>query len=279
VGVEDDSPPAKPPGTPARTPPPVGDRDLAVLDFAAGQRFVLAVQVAALLEVTPDAAGRRLRRLRDAGYLRSDRPLRHDPAAFMATRAGLDAVGSPLGAVGGVELGLYAHDVGVAWLAIGARRGGFGDPLAIVTERQMRSADGRARRRGDPMEHGVRPLGVSGPRGGGGPHYPDLTVHTRSGHRIAIELELTTKDRRRRERILAGYAADRRWDAVVYLVREPAARAALERSARRVGASGLVQVRGFAWEGGRAPGRAGHGPVRGARRAITAGAAGRQHGP
>ena len=234
--------------TPAR-PAPLAASDLELLAFAADQRFVLAAQAAAVLAVSPAAAGRRLRRLRAAGYVRGERRLHVDATAFLPTRRGLEAIGSPLSAPAGVELGLYAHDVGVGWLAVGARRGRFGELREVVGERRMRSEDGRARSRGEAIRHGVRPLSA-----GRGPHYPDLTLVSASGHRIALELELTTKDARRRERILAAYAADRRFDAVVYFVATPAARRALEQSAQRVGAAALVQVRLFAWGDGRVPG-------------------------
>jgi hypothetical protein len=85
-------------------------------------------------------------------------------------------------------------------------------------------------------------------------HYPDLTVVTAGGHRVAFELELSTKSPRRRERILAAYADDPRIDAVVYLVQTPAAGRAIARSAARVGAADTVRVQRFGWAGGRAPG-------------------------
>ena len=59
---------------------------------------------------------------------------------------------------------------------------------------------------------------------------------------MAFELELSTKEVVRRERILAGYAADRRIDAVVYLVEHRSVGRAIERSAARMGISHLVRV-------------------------------------
>ena len=232
------------------TSSPLRDRDLEALVFAAEHRFVLASQLAAATAVSVAAAGRRLRRLRDAGYVRSERRLHFDATAFQVTSTGLAAAGSTVSAPGKVELGLYAHDVGVGWLAVGARRGAFGELREVVGERRMRSEDRRLQDAGRPARHGVARLT-------GGPfatHYPDLALVTASGHRIAFELELTTKDARRRERILRGYAADRRYDAVVYFVATPRARDALQRSAQRVGAGDRVQVRMFAWGGGRPPG-------------------------
>ena len=138
-----------------------------------------------------------------------------------------------------LDLATYRHDEGLAWLMLAAQRGRFGPLQAVISERRMRSEDARGAER--PTRHGVR-LGGVGPGGRDRLHYPDMVVVTRSGHRVAFELELTTKSPRRRERILAGYAADRRIDAVVYLVdRAPAGRA-VPRSAARVGVSDLIRV-------------------------------------
>ena len=86
---------------------------------------------------------------------------------------------------------------------------------------------------------------ASAPPGRGGRprlHYPDLLLVTDTGHRVAFELELTLKAPRRRERILAAYAADKRIDAVIYLVDHPARRRAMQESVRRVGIADRVRV-------------------------------------
>jgi hypothetical protein len=102
-----------------------------------------------------------------------------------------------------------------------------------------RGADGYA---GDgARRYGVR-LGGVGSGGRDRLHYPDMMLVTAGGHRVAFELELTTKEPARREKILAGYAADRRIDAIVYLVERPAVGRAIERSAARMGISHLVRV-------------------------------------
>ncbi len=102
----------------------------------------------------------------------------------------------------------------------------------------MRSADGR----GEDAPYGVR-LGGVGPRGGTRLHYPDLLLNTASGHRVAVELELTGKGRTARERILGGYAIDNRIDAVLYLARDERIARAVRASARAAGISDMVHVR------------------------------------
>jgi hypothetical protein len=115
----------------------------------------------------------------------------------------------------------------------------FGPLAQIVSERRMRSQDGRADDAKAPF--GVR-LGAAGRDGRPRLHYPDLLLVTDTGHRVAFELELTLKEPRRRERILAAYAADKRIDAVIYLVDQPARRRAMQDSVRRVGIADRVRV-------------------------------------
>ncbi|HEX3689388.1 MAG TPA: hypothetical protein VHV28_06810, partial [Solirubrobacteraceae bacterium] len=135
----------------------------------------------------------------------------------------------------------------------------FGPPEQVVSERRMRSHDGRQsdRDRDRSRRFGVY-LGGAGPAGRDRLHYPDLVLVTRSGHRVAFELELSTKEVARREGILAGYAADRRIDAVVYLVDRASVGRAIERSAARMGIADLVRVQRVSLEpaAGSAPSRA-----------------------
>jgi hypothetical protein len=220
-------------------PVQITDVDRALLRFAAEHRFVLATQVAALLGVTEAAAGRRLRRLVDGGQMRRRRELHRGPAWHQITAAGLRAAGSDLPAPRGFDLATHRHDAGLGWLMLSAWAGRFGAVREVISERRMRSHDGRAVN--PARRFGVR-LGGVGPGGHDRLHYPDLVLVTASGHRVAFELELSTKERSRRERILAGYAADRRIDAIIYLVERPAVGRAIERSAARMGISHLVRV-------------------------------------
>jgi len=132
----------------------------------------------------------------------------------------------------------------------------------------MRSED--ARREDDRARHGVR-LGGVGPNGRDRLHYPDMVVVTASGHRVAFELELSGKGRDRRERILAGYAADRRIDAVIYLVDRRAVGKLIERSAAAIGISDLVRVQSVRLDGSQ--------PSPGAARTVERGQARRTEAP
>ena len=225
------------------------ERDRLILRFCAEHRLVLAPQVALLLGVIgADAAKRRLAALHGAGYLRRERRYVAEPFAYAVTPAGLGAAGSDLPSPRRLDPATYAHDVGIAWLAAAAHRGVFGELSEVVCERRMRSEDARGGH--DGQEHGVRRIGA----GGRGLHYPDLTVVTATGRRVAFELELHVKGAARRERILAAYACDPRFDAVVYLVRSEAERRTLMRSARRSGLDDRLHVQRFEWGDRREPG-------------------------
>jgi hypothetical protein len=217
----------------------ITDTDRGLLRFAAEHRFVIAAQVAALLGVSEAAAASRLRRLGASGHVRRRKELHRGPAWHQITAAGLRAVDSDLPAPRGFDLATHRHDAGLGWLMLAAQAGRFGPLQRVISERRMRSHDGRAQERA--QRYGVR-LGGVGPGGRDRLHYPDLVLVTRSGHRVAFELELSTKEPARREGILAGYAADRRIDAVVYLVEHKSVGRAIERSAARMGISHLVRV-------------------------------------
>jgi hypothetical protein len=221
----------------------VDEADLRLLAFAAEHRLVLAAHAQALLEISARAAARRLRVLAHNGLLRSDRQLA-GRRWYQIDRDGLAAIGSSLSRPRAVDLASYEHDIGLAWLWLAADRGALGATRAIVSERQMRSVDRRAERFSVP--YGVRVPGA-GQRGGERRHYPDLLLETASGHRIAVELELSSKSPRRREEILGGYAIDARFDAVLYLVDRPEVGRAIERSAVAAGVSDLVSVQRVAF--------------------------------
>jgi hypothetical protein len=214
------------------------DRDRIALEFAAEHRLVLAAQVAVLLQTSVGGARKRLGLLVGSGWLRFERKFT-GPGCYLIERRGLAAVGSRLPRPRDLDPAAYDHDVGLGWLWLAARRGWFGTVDRVVSEREMRSHDGRPEHRREPI--GVR-LGGVGPRGGERRHYPDLLLECRTGHRVAVELELTTKPRRRLEGILAGYATDPRIDAVLYLVRDPPTGRAIERAAASLGSSPTVIV-------------------------------------
>jgi hypothetical protein len=234
----------------------VTDRDRLVLEFIAEHRLVLASHVQALLGASTAAAARRLRALVAAGLLSTDTLFHRHPACFQITRHGLGVVQSRLPRPK-LDYRNYAHDVGVAWLWLAARAGSFGTIAHVISEREMRSRDGSARNQTTSGATDRAPLGV--PLGGFGPdaklrlHYPDLLLVDARGRRIAVELELTPKNRARREKIIGGYAADARVDGVLYLVTDARVGRALRETARRFGFERRLQVQQVQFGGREVP--------------------------
>lgn len=221
----------------------VTDADRAVLEFLAEHRIVRTNQVAQLLGVTYGAARRRLDRLGDKEYLSSKDPYKRQPPHHAITKQGLAVIGSSLPKPKLVH-SEFRHDVGLAWLWLAAHAGAFGPLTAIHSERSMLSEDGRAGE--DEERFGLRAVGF-GPRGGALTHYPDLLLDTAAGHRVAVELELTTKGRARLDTIMRRYAADPRIDAVLYLVDNPGVEHAVRSAVARTGTSALVHVQMARW--------------------------------
>jgi Replication-relaxation len=225
----------------------ITDRDRRMLAFAAEHKLVMARQLAALLGTSEDATAKRLRALRGAGLLSEDRPYAEQPFCYQITRAGLGVIESRLGPPKQVDRAGYRHDVGVGWLWLAAESGVWGELREVVSERWMRSRD-RVRDSGAaPGERfGVR-LGGTGSAGRERRHYPDLLLVDRDGRRIAVELELSAKNRPRLEGILAGYAADARIDVILYLVDRRSVGRAVQASAARLGIADLVHVQRVQW--------------------------------
>ncbi len=200
--------------------------------------MILPDHVAALLGTSERAARARLGRLVAGGYVRRAPLFHKQPAMHLIERDGLKVLGSRLPKPE-LDVHTYQHDAGVAWLWVAARRGTFGPLREVIGERRMRSHDGRRDQGSEPL--GVK-LGGVGPRGREALHYPDLLLRTVDGRRFALELELSSKERRRLAKIMAGYAADPRIDGVVYLVESRTVARSVQAAARRAGISSRVRI-------------------------------------
>ena len=228
----------------------VTERDQTLLAFAAEHRLIVADHIQVLLSISRDAAQARLRGLRAAGMLASERFFHGQPRCWWITRKGLAVIDSQLPAPR-IDLRSYRHDIGLGWVWLAAERGAFSQLREVASERTMHSRDGVLTQspvaeleRNEP--YGVR-LGGAGPAGRERLHYPDLLLTTPGGRRIGVELELTSKDGPRRERILAGYGAEPRIAAVLYLVDRPAVARAVEASAARLDIAPMVHVQRVQW--------------------------------
>ncbi|HET9720629.1 MAG TPA: hypothetical protein VFP55_11160 [Solirubrobacteraceae bacterium] len=288
--------------------------DTRVLEFLAEHRVAIVSQVQVLLDCTPRTAERRLHRLVGADLVVRRRIFEGLPAACWITARGLGLLERQLPAPR-LDLKCYRHDVGLAWMWIAAQNGVFGPLTGQISERAMRSADRRAVTLGSGREDalggdalredalredalggdalgggaglagavGRYGIGVAGtgPRGGLSLHYPDLILDAVSGHRIAVELELTAKTPGRLDRIMLGYAADPGVATVLYLCPPGPLGGRVQAAARRAGISDRVHVRQLAPgspAGAPDPGReSGRSPSRDAGRSPSRDA-GRSHG-
>lgn len=161
-------------------------RDLEVLGWVAEQYGARVDQLGVLLGAGPRTVQRTVARLHAAGLIRTERVLVGEPAWVLPTAAGMAACGSGFG-VWRPRVGLLAHVAAVndVRLHIQAR--------APATEWVPERVLVRDRQAGE--------------------HLPDGVAIT-DGTRVAIEVELTVKSRRRVTAILDELAA--RFDATLY---------------------------------------------------------------
>ena len=232
--------------TASRARHPADRRDLELLRFA-GRAPVRARRPGpgAARRSTPSAADARLRRAeRRAGYLRRADLLAGPAGTYRSPRQGLRRDRQRAAARRATRPGQLPprRRAGLA-VAGGAQRGVRADARG-----DLRAPDALARRPAadDPDAAAARRSGsaASAATGATRLHYPDLLLVDRHGHRRGGRARARPpRDAQRRERILAGYAADRRIDAVVYLVEQPAAGRAIEHvGARGWGSRHLVRV-------------------------------------
>ena len=219
--------------------------DLSVLGPLAEHRILIAPQVAVLLGVSERTAARRLKRLHDAGLVLHRQIFAGAPHAARITSRGLRAAGSQLKAPN-LNLNEYRHDVGVAWLWLAARAGSFGELSAMTSDRRMQADDAAAVSAGARARWGIG-VGMLGHHGAPQHHYPDLLLEMATGHRVAVELELTGKSARRMGRIML--ASDARVDQVLYLAANQRIAQRVTDSARRAGIGDRVHVQLLAPDG------------------------------
>jgi hypothetical protein len=209
--------------------------DVEVLRFVGRHRFATVPQVARWAGRSEKKIYPRLCGLRAHDLVEFHRPL-IERGVYVATRAGLVAAGLNLPPAR-VEIATFTHDRLVADLAVDLER----DGAEVVTEREMRHTDESP----DTHDAGGRPR-YAVTLATGGRHYPDLMVVRPSGRHEAIEIELSPKNRARRERILAGYGRARHIETVTYHVGTAQIGDLVARSAATLGIGDLIDVRPLA---------------------------------
>jgi hypothetical protein len=222
-------------------------RERVVLGPLAEHRLLIVPQVALLLDVGERTAVNRLKALGQRGLLSFGPIFQGLPWAASIENGGLRGLGSTLKAPQ-INLNEYTHDVGVGWLWLAARAGSFGELRGLTTERRMQAEDGARGAAGQDSRWGVG-LGLLNNHGHPQRHYPDLMLEMASGHRVAVELELTAKSAGRMQRIITAYASDARVDHVLYLAANAAIAARVSDSGHSAGIAERVHVQLLAPDG------------------------------
>ncbi|MGB2694957.1 MAG: hypothetical protein WBD55_07190 [Dehalococcoidia bacterium] len=171
-----------------------------------------------------------------AGLLVHRRVLHARSGVYIATRDGLDLGGCERMRPCRISFGTYEHTVALPYLVI-ALEEEFG-AQHVLAERELRL--------GTSEDRDAFQISVASERRGS--HWPDaIVLGAIDGKPLAIELERTVKRTGRLDAILRGYVRARSIGGVRYYAATLAARAAVERSVRRIKApSGLIEVRGWA---------------------------------
>jgi hypothetical protein len=211
----------------------------AILDWIARIGAAAATDVADRFGLTPAQARARLRAGQRAGTVESVRLLHGQPALYVATAAGLRAVGLADLARCRVSPAGFGHLREVARAAVALERAH--PDRVVVGERELRRWESDSGRWLASADAGRGPDGLPAR------HRPDLVLWPadeigRPGLlAVAIEVELTVKASRRLALIVRGWARTRLVGAVVYYA-TPAAARALRRAVDDEQAGEIVHV-------------------------------------
>jgi len=174
----------------------ITERDLRLLKWINAWGAITMTQIASWLGVDFSTAARRIRKLVAAGLLcRLDASgLSVQPIAL--TQKGCAVASDPLRPLAGIRIATWQHDTMMVDLEPRILRR-FSDSV-VVPDRRIRlnrALEGTSRR-----------------------HVPDAIVERSRGGPVAFELELSPKNSVRLQAIIDAYAADREFEAVLYLV-------------------------------------------------------------
>ena len=156
-----------------------------------------------------------------------------EPGLYLASADGLRWCGFERLGVYRISAAGFVHAREVASAAV--ELGGALPGWTVISERELRAVE---------LDEG-RLIGSAkvGELPGGRPalHRPDLVLTAPQGRTVAVEVELSVKDRLRLARICRGWARARHIDAVYYLAASAPARA-VQRAVDEVKAQDLISV-------------------------------------
>jgi hypothetical protein len=210
------------------------ERDMTITEWIGRQGAVRAEHVMSRFSIGRTATYRRLHELAECGLVRRHRLLYNDGGLLTATAEGLRCAGLDRLTPARISLALVSHMIVSAALA--AELEPQLDDGTLLSDREHRAAQNAA---GEPIASAI--IG-SHENGHQGLHRPDFALVRRdSDEVIAVEVELTLKNRTRLERILRGYLRNQNVTMVRYHAAPPIADA-VQRAARAVGADAIVEL-------------------------------------
>ncbi|MCH9769724.1 MAG: replication-relaxation family protein [Gammaproteobacteria bacterium] len=157
-------------------------RDLALMQWINGVGFVTIRQIATWANVALPTAYARIAKLVAHGFLQHERVFHGAAGIYRVTLGGIQVSGSVLPPLRKIPLATYRHDLLVTSLSLMLLKKHAGK---YIPERLLRHGEGACR------------VGQTG-------HMPD-GVLVLGQERIAIEVELSTKGKRRLEKIFSQY--------------------------------------------------------------------------
>ncbi len=196
-------------------------RDLELLRWINGHGIVESRQVAKWMGVELCSGYARLRRLVRADYLLYEKIFHQKPGIYRVTPQGRRASDDSLPALRKVKIGQYNHDLLIVDLdlhLIGSHSGCF------IPERRIRQA------------HGRQNVGQRG-------HVSDGVWQTKECQ-IAIEVELSSKGRVRRDNIIRWYLRNFTYKKLWYFYGSDRIKRELSRVSERMNFVSLVDLKG-----------------------------------
>lgn len=192
------------------------ERDADMIRWINGHGFVTIRQIARWKNSSYQAAQRRTQLMTSAGILTYRWPFRGE-RVYLPTKRAVVRAGDELPPINRIAHGSYFHDLQLVDLAqcLVSETGGV-----FMPERRLRH------------ERGLIGVGIAG-------HVADGLLDLGSGKPIAIELELSTKAKRRLAKIIRGYLSNLSIAEVWYFAGSIAVRSSVERA---VGGHAFIKI-------------------------------------
>jgi hypothetical protein len=186
----------------------ITERDIKILGWINNFRYVTAEQVMKKFCMSQSLTYRRLKKLKDGGYLKHVRFFRNRPGVYLCTSDGTAVSDSELSNYNKkIDLSTYEHHLTVIDISLVFEKRG-----KWITEREIWSEAFN-------REEGAQP----------NIHIPDGIIIDGEGRRTAVEVELTSKSEKRLRQIMKAHRRSRMYDDVLYIVKNTGIKEKIER--------------------------------------------------